>query len=103
EGETLKEVDFRSGKETLHAGKPLELLKSLMPVREAVIEGLPFTGGALGYIGYDAIGVYEPVEAAAENSLQMPDIHLQLYETIIVFDHVKHDATIISFEDKVEE
>lgn len=103
EGETLREVDFRSGKETLHAGKPLELLKSLMPVREAAVEGLPFTGGALGYIGYDAIGVYEPVEAAVENSLQMPDIHLQLYETIIVFDHVKHDATIISFEDKVEE
>lgn len=103
EGETLREVDFRSGKETLHAGKPLELLKSLMPVREAIVEGLPFTGGALGYIGYDAIGVYEPVEAAVENSLQMPDIHLQLYETIIVFDHVKHDATIISFEDKVEE
>lgn len=103
EGETLREVDFRSGKETLHAGKPLELLKSLMPVRGAAVEGLPFTGGALGYIGYDAIGVYEPVEAAVENSLQMPDIHLQLYETIIVFDHVKHDATIISFEDKVEE
>ena len=103
EGETLREVDFRSGKETLHAGKPLELLKNLMPVREAVVEGLPFTGGALGYIGYDAIGVYEPVKAAVENSLQMPDIHLQLYETIIVFDHVKHDATIISFEDKVEE
>lgn len=103
EGETLREVDFRSGKETLHAGKPLELLKSLMPVREAAVDGLPFTGGALGYIGYDAIGVYEPVEAAVENSLQMPDIHLQLYETIIVFDHVKHDATIISFEDKVEE
>lgn len=103
EGETLREVDFRSGKETLHAGKPLELLKTLLPVHEAAIEGLPFTGGALGYIGYDAIGVYEPVEAAVENSLQMPDIHLQLYETIIVFDHVKHDATIISFEDKIEE
>ncbi|HSP21654.1 MAG TPA: anthranilate synthase component I [Planococcus sp. (in: firmicutes)] len=103
EGETLREVDFRTGKETLHTGKPLELLKTLMPVHEAAIEGLPFTGGALGYIGYDAIGVYEPVKAAVENSLQMPDIHLQLYETIIVFDHVKHDATIISFEDKVEE
>lgn len=103
DGQTLREVDFKSGKETLHMGKPLELLKSLMPVREAAIEGLPFTGGALGYIGYDAIGVYEPVEAAAENSLQMPDIHLQLYETIIVFDHVKHEATIISFEDQVEE
>src|SRR5690606_37318183 len=40
---------------------------------------------------------------AKENSLAMPDIHLHLYETIIVFDHVKNDVTIISFEDKLDE
>lgn len=102
-GKGLKEVDFRTGEETVHKGKPLELLKELMPVRAAEVEGLPFTGGALGYIGYDAIGAYEPVEAARENSLQMPDIHLHLYETIVVFDHVKNDVTIISFEGKAGE
>lgn len=102
-GNTLKEVDFRTGLETSHTGKPLELLKSLIPVYEAEVEGLPFTGGALGYIGYDAIQAYEPVEAAVRNSLQMPDIHLHLYETIVVYDHVKNDITIISFENKLDE
>lgn len=103
QGQSLKEVDFRTGLETTHSGKPLEILKTLLPNRDAVVEGLPFTGGALGYIGYDAIGVYEPVKAAKADSLQMPDIHLQLYETIVVFDHVRDDVTIISFEDRLDE
>lgn len=102
-GLELREIDFRTGTETVHSGKPLELLKKLVPFRSADVEGLPFIGGALGYIGYDAIGAYEPVEAARENTLEMPDIHLHLYETIVVFDHVKNDVTIISFEGKAEE
>lgn len=102
-GEMLEERNFRTGEAICHIGKPLELLKVLLPVRLAELEGIPFTGGALGYIGYDAIQAYEPIAAAKENSLEMPDIHLHLYETIIVFDHVKNDVTIISFEDKLEE
>lgn len=102
-GQTLREIDFHTGAETMHQGKPLELIKGLMPRYEAEVEGLPFTGGALGYIGYDAIQVYEPIQAPKEDSLQMPDIHLQVYETIVVFDHVKNDVTILSFEDKLDE
>lgn len=98
----LTEIDYASGIETEHFGKPLEVIKNLMPDYEAEVDGLPFTGGALGYIGYDAIGAYEPVDSARKDSLGMPDIHLQLYETVVVFDHVKNDVTIISFEGKVE-
>ena len=103
QGQILREIDFHTGAETMHQGKPLELIKGLMPRYEAEVEGLPFTGGALGYIGYDAIQVYEPIQAPKEDSLQMPDIHLQVYETIVVFDHVKNDVTILSFEDKLDE
>jgi len=102
-GKQLREIDFRTGTESIHEGKPLELIKKLMPRYDAEVEGLPFTGGALGYIGYDAIQVYEPIKAPKEDSLQMPDIHLQIYETIVVFDHVKNDVTILSFEDKLDE
>ncbi|AIY04154.1 anthranilate synthase subunit I [Planococcus sp. PAMC 21323] len=102
-GHQLREIDFRTGTETIHEGKPLELIKKLMPRYDAEVEGLPFTGGALGYIGYDAIQVYEPIKAPKVDSLQMPDIHLQIYETIVVFDHVKNDVTILSFEDKLDE
>lgn len=103
EGDRLREVDCRTGEETVHQGKPLELLKSLVPTDQEGIDGLPFTGGALGYIGYDAIAAYEPVKAARVNSLQMPDIHLHYYGTVVIFDHVKHDVTIVSTEGKAEE
>lgn len=103
EGNRLREIDCRTGEETIHEGKPLELLKGLVPTDFEAVDGLPFTGGALGYIGYDAIGAYEPVEAARKNSLQMPDIHLHYYGTIVVFDHVKHDVTIVSTEGKAAE
>ena len=102
-GDNLTEVDFREDKETHHAGKPLELIKSLLPRHEATVEGIPFTGGALGYIGYDAIQVYEPIAAPKKDSLEMPDIHLHVYETIVVFDHMKNDVTIISYEGKLDE
>lgn len=103
EKEQLMEINHRTGEETVHQGKPLEILKNLVPTDRESIEGLPFTGGALGYIGYDAIAAYEPVEAARVNSLQMPDIHLHDYQTIVIFDHVKHDVTIVSTEGKIEE
>ncbi|MGI2328597.1 anthranilate synthase component I [Planococcus sp. YIM B11945] len=102
-GSKLTEVNFRTGKTTEYAGKPLELIKTRMPVYEANAEGLPFTGGAIGYIGYDAIQLYEPVDAPRTNSLEMPDLHLHVYETLIIFDHLKHDITIVSFEDRLDE
>lgn len=99
----LEVIDYRSGERSTRTGRPLELIKELMPQDDRDVEGLPFTGGAIGYIGYDAIQVYEPVESARKDSLNMPDIHLQLYETIIVFDHVRHDVTVISFEGRADE
>ncbi len=102
-GHQLTEVDFQTGIEKVYEGKPLDIIKQLLPSYKAKVEDLPFTGGALGYIGYDAIQVYEPIKAPTTDSLQMPDIHLQVYETIVVFDHVKNDVTILTFEDKLDE
>ncbi|MGM0898444.1 MAG: anthranilate synthase component I [Bacillota bacterium] len=99
----LEVIDYRSGDRSVEQGRPLELIKEHVPQQDRDIEGLPFTGGAIGYIGYDAIQAYEPVESARKDSLNMPDIHLQLYETIVVFDHVRHDVTVISFEGRAEE
>lgn len=92
-----------TGEQRTVTGRPFDLLKELMPKPDAAIDHLPFTGGAVGYIGYDAIRVYEPVPAARKDTLRMPDLHLQLYETIIVFDHVIHEVTVISFEGRAAE
>jgi len=91
---TLTETIFENKETIQHVGKPLELLKSLLPPTEPDDE-FPFNGGAVGYIGYDVIAQYEDIGAPLPDSRNMPDIHFLIYETIVIYDHLKHDVTIL--------
>lgn len=77
-----------------HIGRPLDLLKELLMFTDEDND-FPFTGGAVGYIGYDVIAQYESIGNQLLDDRDMPDIHLLVYETIIVYDHLKQDVTII--------
>jgi len=63
-----------------------------------VIEQLPyFTGGIVGYIGFENISLIEDIiKFTGENKLDVPDSILGLYESIIVFDHFKHQIILIT-------
>jgi len=63
-----------------------------------VIEQLPyFTGGIVGYIGFENISLIEDViEFTGEDKLDVPDSILGLYKTIIVFDHFNHQIIFIT-------
>ncbi|MFC0415160.1 anthranilate synthase component I [Cytobacillus solani] len=68
--------------------KPLEVLKSMMPEKKIVQqERFPFFGGAVGYVGYDAIAQYEQIGLTPIDELGIPDVHLLLFEDVIIFDH----------------
>ncbi|KAI8471172.1 MAG: ADC synthase [Monoraphidium minutum] len=60
--------------------------------RPAKVDGLPevFTGGWVGYAGYDTVRyVYAgkiPFEAAPEDDRGLPDLHLALYNDVLVID-----------------
>lgn len=103
QGRTLTVTDHRNGESRTEHGRPFDLIRQRMPRHESALPHLPFTGGAIGYIGYDAIGVYEPVPPARKDSLGMPDIDLQLYETLVVYDHVSHEVTIVSYEGRADD
>ena len=71
------------------------------------VPGLPrFTGGAVGFIGYDASPVFEPAltEAwsqaawATDGSADAAedDAGFMLFDTVLAFDHVKHRILIIA-------
>ncbi|MDP6693570.1 MAG: anthranilate synthase component I [Phycisphaerales bacterium] len=51
-----------------------------------------FLGGWVGYAGYDIARFYEidvlPFENAPTDDRDLPDLHLALYKTIVIFDHV---------------
>ncbi|MCK4778172.1 MAG: anthranilate synthase component I [Actinomycetia bacterium] len=64
--------------------------------KPAVIPNLPpFQGGALGYLGYDAIRYYENIPAEAEDNLNLPDMIFMLTDSLLIFDHLKHKIFIL--------
>ena len=63
---------------------------------------LPFSGGAIGYIGYDAIRPFTNIGAEKENDLEMPDYHFMVYDTIIAYEHRTEAAHIIALNTNEE-
>ena len=60
------------------------------------VPGLPrFTGGAVGYLGYDAAAWFEPVDLQATADVQ-DDAGFMLFDTVLAFDHVRHRILIIA-------
>ncbi|XP_022765024.1 anthranilate synthase alpha subunit 1, chloroplastic [Durio zibethinus] len=66
-----------------------------------LIDDLPdaFCGGWVGYFSYDTVRYVEkrklPFSKAPPDDRNLPDIHLGLYNDVIVFDHVDKKAYVI--------
>ncbi|MET0786636.1 MAG: hypothetical protein ABWY25_08025 [Paenisporosarcina sp.] len=71
----LLETNLFTQENKKHFGKPLDLLKELLPITEDDHD-FPFTGGAVGYIGYDVIAQYESIGSQLPDDRVMPNIHL---------------------------
>jgi anthranilate synthase component 1 len=56
----------------------------------------PFTGGAVGYFGYDMVRTVEDIPNTGVDDLQVDDAVLMFYKTILAFDHLRHQIHIIS-------
>lgn len=78
--------------------KPLEALKSILrQYRSPKLPDLPpFTGGAIGFFGYDLLQYYENLPAHQVDDLQMKDIHFMFCDQVIVFDHVKQRLLLVA-------
>jgi anthranilate synthase component 1 len=63
---------------------------------QAPMEGAPpFTGGAVGFFGYDLVRAVEPLAEPGPDPLGLPDMALMLSDALVVFDHLKHTVTIL--------
>ena len=59
----------------------------------------PFTGGAVGYISYDAVRQFFNLNESSHHDSdknQPPELQFAFYRTIMAFDHFKHQAILIS-------
>ncbi|MCM8763519.1 MAG: anthranilate synthase component I family protein [Candidatus Omnitrophica bacterium] len=56
----------------------------------------PFTGGAVGYIAYDAGRLFERLPNLAIDDLELPEVYLGFYDTIIALDHLESKIFLIA-------
>ena len=93
------EITYADGRnEVLDDVEPLEALKAHMaryiPVPDPALPR--FFGGAVGYIGYDAVAQFEKVPLSDQPGLGWPDMIFSITDTIIIFDHVRHSMKIVA-------
>jgi anthranilate synthase component 1 len=79
-------------------GDPLAIVKGMLAGRQPVmLPHLPrFTGGVVGYFGYDLVRFMERLPATARPVVDAPDMVLLFADNVVVFDHVRHKLTIIA-------
>ena len=74
--------------------------------RQAPLPGLPpFSGGAVGFFGYDLVRTVEPLGDPGPDPLGLPDLALMLSDLLVVFDHLRHTVTVLAnvyADDEVE-
>jgi anthranilate synthase component 1 len=56
----------------------------------------PFTGGAVGYFGYDMVRTIEDIPDTGRDDVGADDAVLMFYKTVLAFDHLRHQIHIIS-------
>ncbi len=82
----------------------VETLRDVMArFRAPVVQNLPrFTGGAVGYLSYDAARWFEPSlnrtwdRVPLDTGAGEDDAGFMVFDTVLAFDHVKHRILIIS-------
>ncbi|HSC69078.1 MAG TPA: aminodeoxychorismate synthase component I [Cellvibrio sp.] len=86
---------YCNGREEESAQDPFCLLKQLLPTGVEAHPELPFTGGAMGYFGYDLGRRLEKIPDTALADIALPDMCVGVYPWAIVQDHVARKAWLV--------
>lgn len=102
--EPVLHITCKDGKVTQKSGEiettvemnPMEALRHLLKkYKSPKIQGMPtFTGGFVGYFGYEMIKYAEPKLKIKESD--MDDYHLMLFDKVIVYDHLRQKIMVIA-------
>ncbi|HHF7010250.1 anthranilate synthase component I [Streptococcus mutans] len=92
------EIKFENGQLTENGkvieSDPLDYL-SQITVKSQLSQDLPFNGGAIGFVGYDMVGLYENIGKIPQDTIGIPDMHFFVYESYLIFDHKKEKIVIV--------
>lgn len=96
DGQTVTE---RAGVRTDSEKPFIDTLREIMnSYQSPFVPGLPrFTGGAVGYLGYDTAAWFEPsTRRAGEPPVYRDEAGFMLFDTVLAFDHVQHRILLIA-------
>ena len=84
----------------LSRADPFELLRAQLAIDpscrgESPGVELPFSGGAIGYFGYDLARRLERLPARARDSERIPDMAIGIYDWAVVVDHSEQKAWLV--------
>ncbi|MCC7087736.1 MAG: anthranilate synthase component I [Chloroflexi bacterium] len=90
---------LRTGPGEEWQGDPLvPLEQEISRFKEIAVAGVPaFTGGAIGYVAYDAVRHFEPrVVPPEKDDLGIPEAIFLFCDSMVVFDHIRHTIKVVA-------
>jgi para-aminobenzoate synthetase component 1 len=102
-GQLTSVTDIGSGQIFSTGANPFDVLAEFCPINDQPLkEGneFPFTGGAIGYFGYELLNPHRPQNARRKISL--PDMLVGIYDWALIVDH-QAKTTSLLFRDCAED
>ncbi|MGH2347830.1 MAG: anthranilate synthase component I family protein, partial [bacterium] len=79
-------------------GDVLDVTRAILQRHQVVLDpSLPrFSGGAVGYFGYDLVRSWENLPEQPADDLGLPTCYLVVADTVVIFDHLRHTMKIVA-------
>jgi len=88
----------RGGKREKLPGHPLAALREVVQEISAEPGPIPFTGGLVGYFGYDLFRMVEHLPNRPLDPFALPVAVLARFDTLVVFDHARQRVLAVANE-----
>jgi len=88
----------RGGKRENLPGEPLAALREVVQEIGAEPGPIPFTGGLVGYFGYDLFRMVEHLPNRPPDPFGLPVAILARFDTLVVFDHARQRVLAVANE-----
>ncbi len=83
--------------ETYPKANPIPLLKGLLDARAThPLPGLPFSGAAIGYLGYEYGAALDGIAPRSPDNLGLPGLAFGFYDAFAVHDHLAATTTLVA-------
>ena len=78
-------------------GNPLDILSQEFTLESDSPQNddLPFTGGAIGYLGYELLHPWLSIKQDHKRDIDMPDMLIGIYSWVIIIDHLRKKCSLV--------